>query len=341
MAEKEIQIVYTVPNQKVVKVKHDLCDAAHTYTMCNVKSNSRALKELSPNTYKLYMYFDLNQDGYTFALSYQAVHNATGMSDKTYQKAVNELIEKKYLVPSKQKGLYIFYDGTVDSDDRKVENTQQKEKELPAEKQKSFPREVKNGSSRQVETTGEILQDNTKNNIELADAQTTASTMPTEKEKEIASLFEEQKQKAIECYEQGMSFKKDNPQIQQITGLDGKQIYKIVSSYEEEKKNKQQDIYYPDESEPVRKQGVETDFDMDVNFESGSIVWKNNNNDVKRIIKVKLQEHLNNGWTRRESMFKDIVNSMTDYTYQCKRESVEKYTNGLLDALNIKSEQVS
>lgn len=181
MAEKEIQIVYTVPNQKVVKVMHDICDKSHLYTMCNVKANSRALKELSPNTYKLYMYFDLNQDGYTFALSYQAVHNATGMSDKTYQKAVNELIEKKYLVPSETKGLYIFYDGTVESEDRKVENTQQEEKELPTDNQKSFPKKVKKGVVCTEKTTGEIIQDNTKNNTvdnkELADAQT-ASTMP-------------------------------------------------------------------------------------------------------------------------------------------------------------------
>ena len=164
MAEREIQIVYTVPNQKVVKVKHDICDKAHPYTMCNVKSNSRALKELSPNTYKLYMYFDLNQDGYTFALSYQAVHNATGMSDKTYQKAVKELIEKRYLVQSETKGLYIFYDGTVDSEDRKVEITQQEELILPTESKKEDIQKVKNGSSRKEKITGEILQHNTFNN---------------------------------------------------------------------------------------------------------------------------------------------------------------------------------
>ena len=182
MAEKEMQIVYTVPNQKVVKVKHDICDKSHPYTMCNVKSNSRALKELSPNTYKLYMYFDLNQDGYTFALSYQAVHNATGMSDKTYQKAVRELIEKKYLVPSETKGLYIFYNGTIESEDRKVENTQQEEKELLTDNQNGFPKEVKKEIGGTEEITGEILQNiknNTIDNKEIADAQTVASLQLT------------------------------------------------------------------------------------------------------------------------------------------------------------------
>lgn len=159
------KIVYIVPNQKVIIVRHDICDETHLYTKCNVSSNKKALKELSPNTYKLYMYFALNQDGYTFALSYQDVYNVIGMSDKTYQKAVRELIEKEYLVQSEtSKGLYIFYDGTISSPDRKVETTQQTELILPTDNKKELPKKVRKGGFRREETTGEILQDNTLNN---------------------------------------------------------------------------------------------------------------------------------------------------------------------------------
>lgn len=181
----------------------------------------------------------------------------------------------------------------------------------------------------------------TVHSIELANAQTTAATLPTKKEEEILTQIEEQKKKVIECHEKGMSFKKDNPQIQKITGLDGKQIYNIISAYEEEKKNKQQEIYYPDETKPAPMQGVETDFDMDIDFKSNIVPWKNDGSDLKRIIKVKVQEYLNNDYTRRETIFNEIVDDLCGHTYQCQRKPVETYLNGLLDAIGIISEQAS
>lgn len=153
-----------MPNQKVVQVKHEICDADHIYTMCNVKANSAAMKELSANTYKLYMYFDLNQDGYLFALSYKAVHEATGMSDKTYQRAIKELIDKGYLVKSKgQNNLYIFYDGK-ESENGKVKNTQRSRKEFRTSSKEMDESKGKMFGDRQPENTGEIIQDNTKDN---------------------------------------------------------------------------------------------------------------------------------------------------------------------------------
>lgn len=339
MAEKEIQIVYTVPNQKVVKVKHYLCDGTHLYAMCNLKSNKKALQELSPNTYKLYMYFSLNQDDYTFALSCQAVCNATGMSDSTYKKAVRELVDKGYLVKSKTKGLYIFYEGTENSPDRSVEINRQEEEKDTTENKKQTVQKVKKNSSRGVKNNGEIIQDNTNNNTlnntELADAQTEAATLQTEKETKLVSEFEEMKKKVIELHEQGMSFKKDNPQIQQITGLDGQQIYKIISSYEEEKKNKQQDVHYPEETEPAPMKGVETDFDMDIDF-NGKSACKGDNKELKRIIKVQVKQFLDNDCYDRDKIFNSIFDNMTGYAYQCDKEPTRLYLNGLLDALNIK-----
>ena len=78
-------------------------------------------------------------------------------------------------------------------------------------------------------------------------------------------------------------------------------------------------------------QGVETDFDMDIDFKSNVVPWKNDGNDLKRIIKVKVKEYLDNDCTRRESMFNDLVNDLCGHTYQCQRKPIEIYLNGLLD----------
>jgi hypothetical protein len=84
-------------------------------------------------------------------------------------------------------------EGTINSEDRKVEITQREGTELPTVSKNTFPREVKNGGSRKVETTGEILQDITLNNTlyiteELLD--NNPSLAPTEqpiKENELLS----------------------------------------------------------------------------------------------------------------------------------------------------------
>ena len=146
---------------------------------------------------------------------------------------------------------------------------------------------------------------------------------------EIASLFEEQKEKVIECYEKGMSFKKSNPQIQKATGLDGTQIYKIVTSYEEEKKTQKTTI--PDKQEPVKEE-IETDFDMDIDFKSKTL---DNNDRIKHIIKVKIQDLIDNQWSQKEDILEDIVDDMTSYSYQCDKEAVKKYVNGILDTLEL------
>jgi DNA-binding transcriptional regulator YhcF (GntR family) len=176
------------------------------------------------------MYFSLNQDDYTFALSCQAVCNATGMSDSTYKKAVRELVSKGYLVKSKTKGLYIFYEGTENSPDRSIEINRQEEEKDTTENKKQTVQKVKKNSSRGVKNNGEIIQDNTNNNT----LNNTETASP-----KIASL-EEKKKLVIECYLSGMSYKKENPEIQNATGLNGKLIHNIIQDYcEDQDKQKQ------------------------------------------------------------------------------------------------------
>lgn len=163
--ENKIRVIITVPNQKVVTVKQSICDKEHIYTQCNLKANKMALKELSANTYKLYMYFALNQNDFVMALSYVDVYNVTGMSEKTYHRAVKELIDKGYLVKEKdKKNQYIFYDGKIDGEYSVVKNTRQESQVDQDAETEVSDKTGQKGNSRQVKTTGEILQDTTLNN---------------------------------------------------------------------------------------------------------------------------------------------------------------------------------
>lgn len=173
--ENKIRVIITVPNQKVVTVKQSICDKEHIYTQCNLKANKMALKELSPNTYKLYMYFALNQNDFVMALSYVDVYNVTGMSEKTYHKAVKELIDKGYLVKEEdKKNQYIFYDGKIDGEYRVVKNTRQ-ESQSDQDTETEIPdKSSQKGISRQVKVTGEILQDTTNNILDINDAPDTS-----------------------------------------------------------------------------------------------------------------------------------------------------------------------
>lgn len=165
MVEEKIRVIVTVPNQKVITVNKSICDKEHIYATCNLKANKIALKELSANAYKLYMYFALNQDNYTFALSYLDVYNITGMSEKTYHRTVKELIEKGYLVKTETStNQYIFYDGKIDGKYSLVKNTGREIQIDQMDVTEIHEKFGQKGNSRLVEDTGEILQDTKLNN---------------------------------------------------------------------------------------------------------------------------------------------------------------------------------
>lgn len=110
MSDK-IYIWQTSPNQKTVVTKKTESGAASPYGICNVAAVLMAAKALSDRAFKLYMRMNLHQDGHTYALSPVEINGAIGMSDKRYRDAVNELIDKGYLVQSdKHKALYSFYE---------------------------------------------------------------------------------------------------------------------------------------------------------------------------------------------------------------------------------------
>lgn len=229
MAEEKIKIIMTVPNQKVVTVQHTICDKEHIYTQCNVKANKMALKELSPNAYKLYMYFDLNQHNYTFALSYKDVHEYTGMSDKTYQKSVNELIDKGYLVQSEIKNQYIFYDGKINGDYGKVEITQRESTNLPTNDKNEPCDKGRNYLDWKEETTGEILHNTTENIINNNNyAPDTSGADNNLIKEEYDSLFNNITEKQIKEVWSMFRSKYSYKDIKKVTGINNTQLKKLI-----------------------------------------------------------------------------------------------------------------
>ena len=101
------------PNQKVVTV---VKSKPKGYIL-DIDANKVARKVLSSDAYSLYMHFVLNVPGYTEALSMKHNLDTSSLSERTYYKAVNELIQKGYLVkkPHNQiREYYLFYENGSD-----------------------------------------------------------------------------------------------------------------------------------------------------------------------------------------------------------------------------------
>lgn len=104
-----------VPNQKVVTI---IKSKPKGYIL-DIEANKLARKTLSSDAYSLYMYFVLNIPGYTEALSMKHNVEISALSERTYYKAINELIEKRYLVKTQHeqiKEYYLFYENGTDDE---------------------------------------------------------------------------------------------------------------------------------------------------------------------------------------------------------------------------------
>lgn len=100
-------------NQKAIRIAKTECNKDNPYAVINLAALEGAMKALKPNAFKVWCYLCRNQTNYEFALSGMEVQTKCNMSDKTYRSAVNELIEKQYLVEVElYEGLtgYLFID---------------------------------------------------------------------------------------------------------------------------------------------------------------------------------------------------------------------------------------
>lgn len=79
------------PNQKVIQI-HRVKNGI------NFEANYEAMKTLSSNAYVLYMYLLMHKDNRVWALSSKDVYTKTPLTEETFPTAVDELIDKKYLV---------------------------------------------------------------------------------------------------------------------------------------------------------------------------------------------------------------------------------------------------
>ena len=95
------------PNQKTITSRNNSADIAkkiadqgrYGFHVVVNQYDSAAMKELSHCGYKLYQYLCKNLNGFTFDLSAVDAINYTGISANSYDRAVKELIEKRFLIP--------------------------------------------------------------------------------------------------------------------------------------------------------------------------------------------------------------------------------------------------
>lgn len=100
----------TYPNQRVVSVnKNAEKNLYHPYANISQEAMSKAMILLKDSTFKIWCYLSKNQNGFELALSPVDVRRFTGVSQASYKRAINELIEKGYLV-KRDKNYYDFYE---------------------------------------------------------------------------------------------------------------------------------------------------------------------------------------------------------------------------------------
>ena len=97
---KKYKLPFVRGNQKAIRVKKALADRTNYYTRINLEALTNALTVLSPNTFKLWVWLGANADDFNFPLSSAEATQECSFSRSTYDKAIAELIEKKFLRPA-------------------------------------------------------------------------------------------------------------------------------------------------------------------------------------------------------------------------------------------------
>lgn len=117
------------PNQKRITIIKQQCDSKHIYAMINIDAIKNAAQQLKPSAFKLWIYLAKNQFGYSLDLSSKAVLEEFNMKKDMYDSAVQELIEKGFLVLYKDKTFYYFYEVPLPGNVPKVEKCQSEKKD--------------------------------------------------------------------------------------------------------------------------------------------------------------------------------------------------------------------
>lgn len=100
----------SVPNQKIIKINQIKRNSDNKYAMMNLDALQLAMNDLKECGLKMWLYFNKNQNNHGFELSMKACE-AWGIKKNSYYRGVEELIEKHYLVPTKEgSNIYNFYE---------------------------------------------------------------------------------------------------------------------------------------------------------------------------------------------------------------------------------------
>ena len=112
----------TAPKQKRIFISQKSNTDGKTpdsyYNKINRKAQNRAMKELGLPGFMMWMYMVSNMDFHEFDLSPTYLKNEYGLSDRHYDAAVKDLIEKGYLVKTPHnfyKNYYEFHDIPMDT----------------------------------------------------------------------------------------------------------------------------------------------------------------------------------------------------------------------------------
>lgn len=105
------------PNQKHIKVNKYL--EGNRNIKFEIEAIDNAAKRLAGASFKLWMYFSINEDESIIDLSPTAFGRWSGYKIDAYKAAVKDLISQGFLIKCKKENQYIFKDYPID---HKVEN---------------------------------------------------------------------------------------------------------------------------------------------------------------------------------------------------------------------------
>lgn len=99
----------SVPNQRRIYIERSSDSVRKDFFKVSNQNLNGAMYNLKPSTFMLWVYFADNANGYALDLYPIDFCNKTGLSDSTFRRSFDELIEKGYLLKHpKQKNTYMF-----------------------------------------------------------------------------------------------------------------------------------------------------------------------------------------------------------------------------------------
>ena len=98
-------IIY--PNQRVIIIKEN-ATTENNAIILDYETTMKAMRDLKPTTFLVWIYLNANENGCEFALSRVDVMNQTGIGSSSYDRAIKELKEKGYLIHTTD-NCYDFY----------------------------------------------------------------------------------------------------------------------------------------------------------------------------------------------------------------------------------------